>query len=311
MMIIKNSRLIFSNVFEIIHFKTSLKSSRFYSSSADKIEYQKKLMSRGLPKQKDLPGVKNIICVASGKGGVGKSTLSTNLALTFANQFNLKVGLLDADIYGPSIPKLMNLENHEPEIDSQTNKFVPLSNFNLKCMSMGFLVDEKAAIVWRGLMVMQAIERLMFKVNWAPLDLLVIDMPPGTGDVQLSITQHLKLNGAIIVSTPQDLALLDARRALEMFTKLNVPCLGLVQNMSSFICSKCEHEEHIFGEDGLKRLALEYPGIDLLNSIPLNKELREGSDSGRPLVITKPEHKISLVYNDLCEKIIQKLNFLE
>ena len=280
-------------------------SIRVYSSSPG--DHQKKLMARGLPKQKELPGVKNIICVASGKGGVGKSTLATNLSLTFANGFNLATGLLDADIYGPSIPKLMNLNNHEPDLDEK-NLMLPLKNDNLSCMSMGFFVDEKAPIVWRGLMVMQAVERLLFKVNWGALDILVIDMPPGTGDIHLSISQHLKLNGSVIVSTPQDLALIDARRAIEMFVKLNVPCLGLVQNMSSFMCSNCGHEEHVFGKEGVSRLAAEL-NCDLLGSIPLNSELREKSDLGQPLVVNNESHPVSVVYKQICAQIIKKLKF--
>ncbi|CAF0784925.1 unnamed protein product [Brachionus calyciflorus] len=255
----------------------------FRQISSNLSEHQKKMMARGLPKQKELPGVKNIICVASGKGGVGKSTVAVNIACTLANRFNLKTGILDADIYGPSIPKMMNLESHQPELDSN-NQMIPLINYNVKSMSMGFLVDEKAAIVWRGLMVMNAIERLMFKVNWAPLDVLVIDMPPGTGDVQLSISQNLKLNGAVIVSTPQDIALLDARRGVEMFNKVNVPILGLVQNMSTFQCPKCNHEENIFGKDGVEKLANEIK-CDVLGELPLNREIREKSDTGEPISI--------------------------
>lgn len=278
--------------------------SRKFSSNLS--EHQKKLMQRGLPKQKSLNGVKNIICVASGKGGVGKSTVAVNIACTLANRFDLKTGLLDADIYGPSIPKMMGLESHQPEIDSN-NLMIPLINFNVKCMSMGFLVDEKAAIVWRGLMVMNAIERLMFKVKWDPLDVLVIDMPPGTGDVQLSISQNLKLNGAVIVSTPQDIALLDARRGVEMFTKVNVPILGLVQNMSSFICPKCSHKEDIFGTDGVEHLAKEIQS-DLLGELPLNRETREKSDSGEPISVSLETHKSSQIYKKICQNILSKLN---
>jgi ATP-binding protein involved in chromosome partitioning len=287
---------------------SKLTTQQFYSSSSSATtDHQKKLMSRGLPKQKHLPGVKNIICVASGKGGVGKSTVAANVALTLANRFGLATGLLDADIYGPSVPKLMNLTGHEPEVDGD-NLMLPLRNFNLGCMSMGFLVDEKAPIVWRGLMVMQAIERLLFKVKWAPLDVLVIDMPPGTGDVHLSVSQHLKLTGSVIVSTPQDLALIDARRAIEMFVKLDVPCLGLVQNMSTHVCVKCGHEEHLFGREGVAQLAEEI-GCDLLASVPLNRELREKSDSGQPIMIENPDHPIALIYKEICEKIIKKLKF--
>lgn len=265
-------------------------------------DHQKQVMSRGLPKQKELAGVKKIICVASGKGGVGKSTVAVNLAVTLANVFNLKTGLLDADIYGPSVPKMMNLSSHQPELDSN-NLMLPIRNYNVNCMSMGFLVDETAPIVWRGLMVMQAIERLLFKVQWAPLDVLVIDMPPGTGDVQLSISQNLKLNGVVVVSTPQDIALLDARRAIEMFKKVNVNPLGLVQNMSSFSCSKCGHVDHIFGENGAKQLA-EKLNIPFLGDVVLNGEIRAASDMGQPICVLNDSHAASLAYKLICEKII-------
>lgn len=278
----------------------------FRKLSSNLNEHQKKLMQRGLPKQKNLNGVKNIICVASGKGGVGKSTVAVNIACTLANQFDLKTGILDADIYGPSIPKMMSLESHQPDIDS-SNLMIPLINYNVKCMSMGFLVDEKAAIVWRGLMVMNAIERLMFKVKWDPLDVLVIDMPPGTGDVQLSISQNLKLNGAVIVSTPQDIALLDARRGVEMFSKVNVPIFGLVQNMSSFVCPNCSHKEDIFGLDGVEKLAKEIQ-CEVLGELPLNRETREKSDSGEPISISLPNHNSSHIYKKICEKILSKLD---
>jgi len=272
-------------------------------------EHQKKLMGRGLPKQKEIPGVKTIICVASGKGGVGKSTVAVNLAVSFANHFNLKTGLLDADIYGPSVPKMMNLSGHEPEVASN-NFMIPLKNYNVNCMSMGFLVDEKAPIVWRGLMVMNAIERLLFKVNWAPLDILVIDLPPGTGDVQLSITQNLKLNGAIVVSTPQEVALLDARRAIEMFNKVNVPILGLVQNMSSFKCSNCGHQEHIFGKNGTDKLAHEI-GCQLLGDVPLVTAIQERSDCGEPISIHQHiDNEPALQYKMIAQKIISQLKLV-
>lgn len=278
-------------------------SRRFLSDLGD---HQKKMMARGLPKQKILPGVKNIICVGSGKGGVGKSTVSVNIAVTLANHYNLNVGLLDADIYGPSVPRMMNISDHQPELD-KNNLMIPVKNYNVGCMSMGFLVEEKSAIVWRGLMVMNAIERLVFKTNWSNLDVLVIDLPPGTGDVQLSITQNLKLNGAVIVSTPQDIALLDARRAVEMFNKVNVPILGLVQNMSNFVCSNCGHAEHIFGSEGVDKLAKEI-NSEKLDDIPLNSDIRLNSDSGQPITIANDKHPASIVYKNICKKIITKLS---
>ena len=268
-------------------------------------EHQKKLMAKSLPKQKQLEGVKRIICVASGKGGVGKSTIAVNLAITFANKFNLKTGLLDADIFGPSIPKMMNLSEHEPTVNAK-NQMLPVKNYNVNCMSMGFLVDEKAAIVWRGLMVMNAIERLLFKVDWSPLDILVIDMPPGTGDVQLSICQHVKLDGSIIVSTPQDIALLDARRAIEMFNKVNVKNLGLIQNMSGHSCSKCGNIDYVFGKDGCRQLANEI-STDFLGDIPLDGEIRETSDSGQPISILSSNNKIAEIYRKICEQILNSL----
>uniref|UniRef100_A0A8B9RFK9 Iron-sulfur cluster transfer protein NUBPL n=2 Tax=Astyanax mexicanus TaxID=7994 RepID=A0A8B9RFK9_ASTMX len=217
-------------------------------------ERQRAHMARGLPKQKPIAGVKEVIVVASGKGGVGKSTTAVNLALGLtANDQSKQVGILDADVYGPSVPKLMNLRGN-PEL-TDNNLMRPLTNFGIPCMSMGFLVEDTAPIVWRGLMVMSAIEKLLRQVDWGLLDYLIVDMPPGTGDVQLSITQNIPIAGAVIVSTPQDIALLDARRGAEMFRKVNVPVLGLVQNMSVFQCPQCNHQTHIFGSDGARELA--------------------------------------------------------
>lgn len=268
-------------------------------------DHQKKLMAKGLPKRKKLDNVKKIICVASGKGGVGKSTVSCNIAVTLANHLNLKVGLLDADIYGPSIPKMMNL-NDQPELDKQ-NLMIPLRNYNVNCMSMGFLVDEKAAIVWRGLMIMQAIERLMFKVNWGDLDVLVIDMPPGTGDVQLSISQNLILDGAVCVTTPQEISLIDARKAIEMFRKVQVPVLGIIQNMNSFKCSNCGHIEHIFGQNGAISLAEESES-EIIGDIPIVSKITETSDLGQPITISYKDHEITRIYIEICKTILKKLN---
>ncbi|XP_059135849.1 iron-sulfur protein NUBPL [Peromyscus eremicus] len=212
------------------------------------------IMSRGLPKQKPIEGVREVIVVASGKGGVGKSTTAVNLALALAaNDSSKAVGLLDVDVYGPSIPKMMNLKGN-PEL-SPNNLMRPLLNYGIACMSMGFLVEETAPLVWRGLMVMSAVEKLLRQVDWGQLDYLVVDMPPGTGDVQLSVSQNIPISGAVIVSTPQDIALTDARKGAEMFRKVHVPVLGLVQNMSVFQCPKCEHKTHIFGADGARKLA--------------------------------------------------------
>lgn len=262
------------------------------------------MMAKGLPKRKKLTNVNKIICVASGKGGVGKSTVAVNLATTFANHYNLRTGLLDADIYGPSLPRMMNLKGN-PELDDN-NLMIPLKNYNVSCMSMGFLVDESAPIVWRGLMVMQAVERLLFKVDWRDLDVLVIDMPPGTGDVHLSISQNVLLNGAVIVSTPQDIALIDARKAIEMFKKIEVPILGLVQNMSAFKCSNCGHVEHIFGDNGAQKLA-DDTGCRKLTDVPLDARIMQTSDAGQPISVSLPEHPATLAYKDTCKKLIELL----
>ncbi|XP_038637237.1 iron-sulfur protein NUBPL isoform X2 [Scyliorhinus canicula] len=279
---------------------------RFWSSGSNVEsvqDRQKRLMARGLPKQKVIPGVKQVIVVASGKGGVGKSTTAVNLALGLAAD-NLAVGLLDADVYGPSIPRMMNLRGN-PEL-TDSNLMRPLVNFGIVCMSMGFLVEEAAPIVWRGLMVMSAIEKLLRQVDWGHLDYLVIDLPPGTGDVQLSISQNVPISGAVIVSTPQDIALLDAQRAAEMFRKVNVPVLGIVQNMSVFQCPKCKYETHIFGADGAKTLATKL-GLDVLGDIPLHLNIRETSDKGQPIVVSHPDSPEAKAYLKLTAEVVKRL----
>ncbi|XP_049917622.1 iron-sulfur protein NUBPL [Epinephelus moara] len=268
-------------------------------------ERQKQQMAKGLPKQKPITGVKQVIVVASGKGGVGKSTTAVNLALgLMANNPLKSVGLLDADVHGPSIPKLMNLKGN-PEL-SDNNLMIPLTNYGVPCMSMGFLVDEVAPIVWRGLMVMSALEKLLRQVHWGSLDYLVVDMPPGTGDVQLSISQNIPVSGAVIVSTPQDIALLDARRGAEMFKKVNVPVLGLVQNMSVFQCPKCNHQTHIFGSDGARQLA-DTLGVNFLGDIPLHLNIREMSDRGTPVVVSSPDSPEAEAYRKVASAVVQRL----
>ncbi|KAK7903905.1 hypothetical protein WMY93_016512 [Mugilogobius chulae] len=258
-------------------------------------ERQKQQMARGLPKQKPIPGVKQIIVVASGKGGVGKSTTAVNLALGLsANDPVIQtVGLLDADVYGPFDSQLMNLKGNPDLTDN--NLMVPLMNYGIPCMSMGFLVDDAAPIVWR--------------VDWGELDFLVVDMPPGTGDVQLSITQNVPVAGAVIVSTPQDIALLDARRGAEMFNKVHVPVIGLVQNMSVFQCPNCHHQTHIFGSDGAKNLALTL-GVHFLGDVPLHLSIRETSDSGKPVVISAPNSPEADSYKKLASAVVQRLKEL-
>ncbi|XP_019374458.1 PREDICTED: iron-sulfur protein NUBPL isoform X1 [Gavialis gangeticus] len=277
------------------------------SNTSDEFLKEKRaqIMSRGLPKQKPIEGVKQVLVLASGKGGVGKSTTAVNIALALAaNDSTKSVGLLDADVYGPSIPRMMNLKGN-PELTSQ-NLMRPLKNYGIECMSMGFLVEETVPVVWRGLMVMSAIEKLLRQVEWGQLDYLVIDMPPGTGDVQLSVSQNIPIAGAVIVSTPQDIALLDARKGAEMFRKVHVPVLGLVQNMSVFQCPKCKHETHIFGADGVRDLAKTL-GLDVLGDIPLDVNIRKTCDTGQPIVVSEPQSDMAKAYLRIATEIRRRL----
>ncbi|XP_019330430.1 PREDICTED: iron-sulfur protein NUBPL [Aptenodytes forsteri] len=277
------------------------------SSSRDEALRDKRarILSRGLPKQKPIEGVKQVVVLASGKGGVGKSTTAVNIALALAaNDSTKEVGLLDADVYGPSIPKMMNLKGN-PELTPK-NLMRPLKNYGIACMSMGFLIEETAPVVWRGLMVMSAVEKLLRQVDWGQLDYLVIDMPPGTGDVQLSVSQNIPIAGAVIISTPQDVALLDAHKGAEMFRKVHVPVLGLVQNMSVFQCPKCKHETHIFGADGVRDLAKAL-GLDVLGDIPLHVNIRETCDSGQPVVISQPQSDAAKAYLKIAMEIVRRL----
>ena len=250
-----------------------------------------------------LPQVKNIIAVASGKGGVGKSTTAANLALALASE-GARVGLLDADIYGPSQPMMMGIEGRPESGDGQTME--PLENYGVQVMSIGFLIDPDEAMIWRGPMATQALEQLLRKTNWKELDYLIVDMPPGTGDIQLTLSQRVPMTGAVIVTTPQDIALLDAKKGIRMFEKVGVPILGLVENMAVHVCSNCGHTEHIFGADGGKKMAAQY-GMDYLGALPLDLQIRLQADSGKPTVVADPDGSVAGIYKAMARQVAVKI----
>jgi ATP-binding protein involved in chromosome partitioning len=254
-------------------------------------------------KQAAIPGITSIIAVASGKGGVGKSTTALNIALALRD-LGLKVGLLDADIYGPSVPRLTGV--HEKPQLSADKKMIPLQRFGLPLMSIGFLVEEETPMVWRGPMVMSAIRQMLWDVAWGTLDVLVVDMPPGTGDAQLTLAQQVPLKGAVIVSTPQDLALIDARRGIAMFAKVNVPTLGIVENMSYFQCPECGTRSDIFGHGGARHEA-ERLAVPFLGEVPLHMAIRTASDAGQPVVESEPDGPHAAIYRSIGEKIRDQL----
>ena len=246
-----------------------------------------------------LPNVKNIIAVASGKGGVGKSTTAVNLALALAAE-GASVGLLDADIYGPSQPMMMGIEGRPESVDGKNME--PMENFGIQVMSIGFLVAQDEAMIWRGPMATQALEQLLRQTNWRDLDYLIVDMPPGTGDIQLTLSQRVPITGAVIVTTPQDIALLDAKKGIKMFEKVGVPILGIVENMAVHICSKCGHTEHIFGADGGKKMAADYK-MDYLGALPLDIQIRLQADNGRPTVVADPDGDVAGIYKAIARKM--------
>lgn len=250
-----------------------------------------------------MANVKNIIAVASGKGGVGKSTTAANLALALAAE-GAQVGILDADIYGPSQPMMMGISGQPESLDGKTME--PLENHGLQVSSIGFMIDPDQPMVWRGPMVTQALQQLLEQTNWRDLDYLIVDMPPGTGDIQLTLSQKVPVTGAVIVTTPQDIALLDARKGLKMFEKVGIPILGIVENMSTHICSNCGHAEPIFGQGGGEKMCAEY-GVEFLGALPLTMAIREQTDSGKPTVAADPDGEVAKIYRDIARKVAVKV----
>ncbi len=263
------------------------------------VNLTQKITSHGVQRGvKLVPGVKNIIAVASGKGGVGKSTTAANLALALASE-GANVGVLDADIYGPSQPMMLGITGRPESKDGKTLE--PLEAYGLQAMSIGFLIDPDTPMVWRGPMVTQALEQLLKDTNWRELDYLIVDMPPGTGDIQLTLCQKVPVTGAVIVTTPQDIALLDARKGLKMFEKVGVPIVGIVENMSIHVCSNCGYTEPIFGEGGAERMCAEYD-VPFLGGLPLDIHIREQADSGRPTVVADPDGRVAEIYREIARK---------
>lgn len=250
-----------------------------------------------------LPSVKNIIAVASGKGGVGKSTTAVNLALALAAE-GAQVGILDADIYGPSQPMMMGISGKPESLDGKTME--PLENHGVQVSSIGFMIDPDQPMVWRGPMVTQALQQLLEQTNWHELDYLIIDMPPGTGDIQLTLSQKVPVTGAVIVTTPQDIALLDARKGLKMFEKVDIPILGIVENMSTHICSNCGHAEAIFGTGGGEKMCADYD-VEFLGALPLTMSIREQTDSGTPTVVAEPDGQVAMIYKAIARKVAIKV----
>jgi ATP-binding protein involved in chromosome partitioning len=250
-----------------------------------------------------LPNVKNIIAVASGKGGVGKSTVAANLALALAAE-GARVGVLDADIYGPSQPTMLGISGRPESTDGRTLN--PLENHGIQVSSIGLLIDADQPMVWRGPMVTQALQQLLAQTNWNDLDYLVVDMPPGTGDIQLTLAQQVPVTGAVIVTTPQDIALMDAKKGLKMFEKVGIPILGIVENMAVHVCSQCGHTEHIFGAEGGRKMSEQY-GVDYLGSLPLDIRIREQADSGRPTVVAEPDSAIAETYREIGRKVAVRI----
>ncbi|MEE9591386.1 MAG: iron-sulfur cluster carrier protein ApbC [Thermodesulfobacteriota bacterium] len=264
-------------------------------------------ISRRIPDKAPIPNVRNTIAVASGKGGVGKSTVAVNLALALAKS-GARVGLLDTDIYGPSIPMMMGIK--EPLKTTEGEKLIPVTNHGIKLVSVGFMLDEETPLIWRGPLVMQLVKQFLTGVVWGELDYLVIDLPPGTGDAQLTLVQTIPLTGVIVVTTPQDVALIDARRAIKMFHQVNVPILGIVENMSFFLCPHCGEKTDIFSQGGGERTSERYQ-VAFLGKIPIDIQIREGGDTGRPIVVSEPSSPQTGAFIDISEKVAAKISVLD
>ena len=268
------------------------------------VNVQMKIVSHAVQRGvKLVHNIKNIIAVASGKGGVGKSTVAVNLALALAAE-GASVAVLDADIYGPSQPTMLGIRGRPESRDGKTLE--PMEGHGVQAMSIGFLIDMETPMVWRGPMVTQALEQLLNETKWREVDYLVVDLPPGTGDIQLTLAQRVPVTGAVIVTTPQDIALMDARKGLKMFEKVGIPILGIVENMSIHTCSKCGHEEHIFGEGGGERMGKDY-NIEMLGALPLDIRIREQADSGRPTVVADPDGRVAQVYKQIARRVAVKI----
>jgi len=268
------------------------------------VNVQMKIVSHAVQRGvKLVPGIKNIIAVASGKGGVGKSTVAVNLALALAAE-GATVGVLDADIYGPSQPTMLGIRGRPETRDGKSLE--PMEGHGLQAMSIGFLIDVETPMVWRGPMVTQALEQLLNETKWRDVDYLIVDLPPGTGDIQLTLAQRVPVTGAIIVTTPQDIALLDARKGLKMFEKVGIPILGIIENMSLHICSKCGHEEHIFGEGGGERMGRDYD-VEMLGALPLDIRIREQTDAGKPTVVSDPDGAVAAIYKQIARRVAVKI----
>lgn len=268
------------------------------------LEISSEIVSHTVQKSlKPLQQVKNIIAIASGKGGVGKSTTAVNIALALSAD-GANVGILDADIYGPSQPLMLGLSGNPESLDGKTME--PKIAFGIQSISIGYLIDEDTPMIWRGPMVTNALQQLLNSTHWSALDYMVVDLPPGTGDIQLTLSQQIPVSGAVIITTPQDIALLDAQKGLKMFEKVEVPVLGIVENMSTHICSHCGHEEPIFGSGGGRSMAKRH-AIDLLGSLPLDIEIRKNADSGHPTVIADPESQTAIIYRDIARRMAAKL----